>query len=391
MHEIGHALGLEHPHENADGDIMGASTDALKYSIMSYKDHIDDLNDGLGSGYFPTTPMLYDVLAMQRLYGANWNYNSGNNTYSWTPGAQIFECIWDGGGTDTLSAANQTQSVDLHLTSGVFNTIGSNMWNENAQVRDNLVIAYNCTIENATGSAYNDGIYGNTAGNVLSGGAGNDTMRGSEWADHGVFDSDVMYGGDGNDFMGGHNGNDVMYGDAGNDSVIGDDGDDFLRGGDGNDWVVGDYTDQSGKGNDTMYGDAGNDIMVGGNGDDWLIGGMGADTLTGGDGNDTFLFTTLADTPNGYSVRDRITEFQGAGLTVGDVINVNAIDANTGAGGNQNFSFIGTGAFSAAGQLHYFHSGGNTLIEGNVTGTTGAEFQIQVNGLHTFVASDFRL
>ena len=349
----------------ADGDTMGASTDALKYSIMSYKDHVGDLNDGLGSGYFPTTPMLYDVLAMQRLYGANWNYNSGNNTYSWTPGAQIFECIWDGGGTDTLSAANQTQSVDLHLTSGVFNTIGSSMWNENAWVRDNLVIAYNCLIENATGSAHDDGIYGNTFGNVLSGGAGNDTMRGSEWADHRVFDSDVMYGGDGNDFMGGHNGNDSMYGDAGNDSVIGDAGDDYLRGGDGNDWVVGDYTDQSGNGNDAMYGDAGsdtmeggtgNDYMVGGenitwfngfvwhfadvstdymygqdgndtmyggagddimyggdgadsmvgdNGNDRLIGGSGADTLTGGDGSDTFLFTTLADAIGGFGTLGR--------------------------------------------------------------------------------------
>ena len=88
---------------------------------------------------------------------------------------------------------------------------------------------------------------------------------------------------------------------------------------------------------------------------------------------------------------DVVTDFQGAGSTVGDVINVNAIDANTGAGGDQNFSFIGTGAFSAAGQLHYFHSGGNTIIEGNATGTVGAEFQFLVNGLHTFVAGDFLL
>jgi hypothetical protein len=25
--------------------------------------------------YYPTTPMLHDVLVMQRLYGANWSYN----------------------------------------------------------------------------------------------------------------------------------------------------------------------------------------------------------------------------------------------------------------------------------------------------------------------------
>jgi Ca2+-binding RTX toxin-like protein len=247
------------------------------------------------------------------------------------------------------------------------------MWNEQAWVRDNLVIAYNCTIENDIGSAHDDGIFGNTVNNVLWGGAGNDTMRGSEWADHWVFDSDVMYGGDGDDFMGGHNGNDAMYGEAGNDSVIGDAGDDSLLGGAGNDWVVGDYLDQSGNGNDA------------------LDGGAGIDTLTGGTGNDTFLFITPADAGTGIGAQDVITDFEGAGATVVDVINVNAIDADTGTEGDQSFSFIGSDAFSAAAQVRYFQVDGNTFIEGNVTDTTGADFQLQVNGLHTFVADDFLL
>src|SRR3982750_3955829 len=38
LHEIGHTLGLEHPHENYDNDVMSLSIDALKYSIMSYRD-----------------------------------------------------------------------------------------------------------------------------------------------------------------------------------------------------------------------------------------------------------------------------------------------------------------------------------------------------------------
>ena len=49
-------------------------------------------------------------------------------------------------------------------------------------------------------------------------------------------------------------------------------------------------------------------------------------------------------------------------------------------------------AFTAAGQLHYLlDATGNTIIEGNTTGAAGAEFQIQVAGVHTFVASDFVL
>ena len=265
LHEIGHTLGLEHPHENKDNDVMSLSVDALKYSIMSYRDYIGDDIDGVGENFFPTTPMLYDVLALQALYGANWNYRSGNDTYSWAPGAKVYETIWDGGGIDTLSAANQTRDVELHLTSGVFSKIGSPMWDEHAWVRDNLAIAFNATIENATGSNYDDYIFGNAAGNVLVGGPGNDTMRGSEWADRNVVDNDTMYGGGGGDFMAGHNGRDVMYGGEGNDFVIGDDGNDILSGE---------------NGNDMLYGGAGNDILIGGLGNDTLNGGGGFDEAT---------------------------------------------------------------------------------------------------------------
>jgi hypothetical protein len=86
-----------------------------------------------------------------------------------------------------------------------------------------------------------------------------------------------------------------------------------------------------------------------------------------------------------------ITDFEGAGVAGGDLIDVAGIDANTGTSGNQAFTFIGTSAFTAAGQLRYFDDGLNTFIEGNTNGALGAEFQIQVNGLHTFIAADFVL
>ncbi len=140
-----------------------------------------------------------------------------------------------------------------------------------------------------------------------------------------------------------------------------------------------------------LDGGTNNDTIDGGGGDDTLIGGLGADLLTGGSGNDSFRYFSSDETGTTAATRDIITSFEGAGVAGGDLINVNDIDANTGAGGNQNFTFIGNAAFTAAGQLRFVQDGTNTFVEGNTIGTTGAEFTIQVNGLQTFIATDFVL
>jgi hypothetical protein len=88
-----------------------------------------------------------------------------------------------------------------------------------------------------------------------------------------------------------------------------------------------------------------------------------------------------------------ITDFHEAAVAVPaerDVVNVSGIDAIPGGGDNA-FTFIGTNPFTAVGQLHYFQDGVNTILEGNLVAGTAPEFQIQVNGLHTFAAGDFNL
>jgi len=104
------------------------------------------------------------------------------------------------------------------------------------------------------------------------------------------------------------------------------------------------------------------------------------------------VFATTAEAGNG-ATRDVITDVEGTGVAGGDVIDVSAIDANTAAAGNQAFTFLGTAAFTAPGQLRYFQDTINnlTIIEGNVTGPTGADFQIALAGLRTPVAGDFTL
>jgi hypothetical protein len=158
------------------------------------------------------------------------------------------------------------------------------------------------------------------------------------------------------------------------------------NGGTGNDVLTG-----GGNNNRLNGGLGGNDTIDAAAGDDALFGGLGADLLTGGTGNDSFFYDSTAESGTSAATRDILTSFDGAGAVGGDIIVLNAIDANTGAGGNQAFAFIGTAAFSAAGQLRFFQDGTNTFVEANTTGATGAELTIQVNGLHTFVAADFVL
>lgn len=99
----------------------------------------------------------------------------------------------------------------------------------------------------------------------------------------------IAFGGNGNDYLEGYDGNDQLYGDSGNDTLVGYGGNDRIWGGDGNDTIrgmAGDDQLNGGSGNDTIDGSTGNDILWGGIGNDVLLGGDGNDQLIGGDGND---------------------------------------------------------------------------------------------------------
>jgi hypothetical protein len=140
-------------------------------------------------------------------------------------------------------------------------------------------------------------------------------------------------------------------------------------------------------GNDTINGAAGNDLLDGGTGNDKLTGGAGADTYIGGAGADQFILTLASESSLG--AMDVITDFVASQT---DRINVNAIDANVNLANNQNFTFIGTNAFSnVAGQLRYAQSGSNTFVYGDTNGDGAADFGIQVNGLLTLAAANFVL
>ncbi len=144
-------------------------------------------------------------------------------------------------------------------------------------------------------------------------------------------------------------------------------------------------------GDDRLEGRSGNDLLIGGDGHDRLDGDTGVDSLTGNAGRDKFYF----DEPNASGVgagnRDAIADFEGAGATAGDVIDVSEIDANVAVLGDQAFVFIGTAAFTAAGQIRAEQVGADTVLQANTAGVSGAEFEIELTGIDAadLTPSDF--
>jgi len=296
---------------------------------MSYNDPADNL-------WFDTTtnewhkvnsqtPMIYDVQAMQYIYGANMTYKTGNDVYTFDDLAPFRMTIWDASGTDTISVANSSRASLINLNEGSFSSIQTNrVYSENAitDVIDgtyNLGIAYGAIIENATGGGSGDDkLIGNQYANTLNGNAGADTMIGNA----------------GDDLIFGDNGNDVVYGGADGDNIWGGFGADTLDGGDGY-WdsirydgdtvgvtvnlltnttsggeAQGDIISNfehvyGGRANDTIIGNAQNNYLFGNAGDDLIFGDNGNDVVYGGAGADTFVFnTTLNATTNNDKLMD---------------------------------------------------------------------------------------
>lgn len=322
IHEVGHALGLEHGHDSTDFGALPAEWDAMEYSVMTYKSYPGDPMVGGYSnetwGYAQSWMML-DIAALQYKYGADFTTNSGDTVYSWTPASgdtlvdggvalsawanRIFTTVWDGGGTDTYDLSAYSTGVQIDLAPG-----GASLFSavQQANLGDGYYAAgnvYNALqyqddprslIENAIGGTGNDTIDGNDANNEILGKFGADTITGGGGNDrlYGQRSDDRLEGGTGNDFLFGGFGNDTLRGDDGKDILYGGIGDDLLKGAQGTDYLVGDVGDdtlEGGSGADTLYGNAGRDVLSGGSGGDWMHGGAGDDTLDGGPGSDTLL------------------------------------------------------------------------------------------------------
>lgn len=210
VHEIGHALGLEHMgNYNGSGNNTPLSyQDSTVWSVMSYFGPNVRAGNGLvawadwtgsdGILYSPQTPMINDVLAIQAIYGADTQTRLGDTVYGFHAqglgaASSILDfsrnlhpvlTLFDSGGSDTLdlSGWNTTTTLDLH----------PGMYSSANAMTNNIGIAKSCVIENGVTGSGNDTLTGNDANNTLMGGAGNDTL-------YATAGRDTLDGGDGVD------------------------------------------------------------------------------------------------------------------------------------------------------------------------------------------------
>lgn len=323
--------------------------------------------------------------------------NAGIDTASYfsaTSGVQVF--LWQAGASqNTLGAGLDTLTSIENLSGSTFNDIlvGDDSFNilsgdDGDDVLKGLfgndALKGEDGNDQLVGGYGNDVLRGGNGSDVLIGGVGFDLMFGDAGDDYlkGANGTDRMFGGLGNDVIEGGNQTDYLFGQQGDDILLGDTGDDFLQGN------LGDDTLDGGTGNDRLDGANGSDILRGGDGDDLLIGSWGIDTMTGGAGADTFGFRS-GHTGRFLGSVDVIKDFN---QTDGDLIDLSAIDAIDETAGDDQFSFIGSAAFSgAAGELRTFMTGGNTFLAGDTDGDGTSDFFIMLEGTVPLTSMDLIL
>jgi serralysin len=365
LHELLHAVGLSHPGTyNGPGynyeDHAEFAQDTRQFSVMSYWEAAKYGADHIQGGYqfVASTPMLYDVLALQQLYGANTGTRAGDTVYGFNsntgqtpfnfalnPGPVL--TIWDAGGTDTIDLSGYSTASRIDLNPGAYSDAGG--------LTRNVAIAFGAVIENAVGGSGTDLVTGNEAANRIFLQAGGD---------------DEADGGAGNDG--------IYFGNAYSSS-------DKVRGGDGVDSVAlqGNYAALSlgeMSGVEVLVLLAGDDLRFGHDGaaTSYAIASSDANVAAGG-----LLKVIAAELRSGESVT-----FNGSAETDGALHIYAGRSADTLTGGARNDGFF----FDAGGHLtgdDRLVGGGGTdsvALRGNYFGATQVQFQeASLAGIETLV------
>lgn len=348
LHEIGHAVGLQHPH---GGTVtLTPALDDLAHTVMTYNN----------SAPYPSTLGSFDLEALAYYYGAvqnmsAWTYSfvadvftiSGGGLGDVIYGVMGENDISGGRGRDTLIGRDSDDilrgdgAIDILIGSGGADTLYGGGGRDMLYGFD-AVGGINYSVDTLHGGGGNDTLIGSSGGDILNGDNGNDILHGNGGGDtlNGGGNNDTLYGGSGHDTLNGDGGNDTLYGevgfdtlnggggdddlfgdvegdtdsansdtlrgDAGNDRLYGMVGIDYLYGGGGDDKLFGD-ADASVTGYaDQLYGEGGNDRLFGFGGSDWIYGGTGQDYIEGGAGHDQLYGNDGSDRLKGGAGTDNL-------------------------------------------------------------------------------------
>jgi len=200
MHELGHSLGMSHPHtafhletrvatvsedfaatRYLGFDKLGFPTASVSdmnkeyFTLMSYDDQL----------FNAFTPMILDVIALQETYGEGaGTTGTGNDTIR--AGTAGYRTYFDKGGVDTIDLSVYSDGAYLNMgedISGAPHRVGVGMsLDDGLSTRQfggdpqHLRWFYG-EYENALGSASDDLIFDNSLNNSIDGGAGNDSIN----------------------------------------------------------------------------------------------------------------------------------------------------------------------------------------------------------------------
>ena len=238
VHETGHALGLKHPFEGTHQ--LSDEEDNTLYTVMTYTakgtTKIEFSYDNeVCRAHFPinTAPdayQLYDIMALQSIYGANTHTSTESDTYDLSQLSHNgkYALIWDAGGNDTIDLSKTDGENHIFLKDGTLSSVDldsierqidravsyfvmhgcekthAKEWVESVfddpdvqrflyMGENNLAISQGVRIENVITGNGNDIIYDNALDNIIKSGGGNDQIYLSEGG------YDIVMGDSGND------------------------------------------------------------------------------------------------------------------------------------------------------------------------------------------------
>lgn len=288
------------------GEDVGGARSWLSHAITYGGEYFVEVGKN-SAGFSPTLPnnITYDLHVSVR--GALATLSSaGTGAADTLRGGDGDDTLFGGFGDDVLDGGLNSDTADysgeaaavavyLYDVRNFGGVIGTAAFSSGTSSG----VDYLRSVENATGTAGDDYLFGDFQENTLRGGAGNDYLRGLQASDrlHGGAGSDLLLGDDDHDFLLGDAGNDILSGGIGNDTLTGGDGDDQLYGDAGVDSFLG------GAGSDVLYMDSADFsaafVKTAGTGTDYLVwqdtmaadldpAALSAEYAYGFTGNDTF-------------------------------------------------------------------------------------------------------